>query len=89
MAASTAEADVQGVGGLLGDRVASGLNEALDSLGVAGAGQVDTVDTLSEGLLDHPAAGRDGRFVEAEQGQGGDDGWRAVAARGGAGEFPA
>ena len=85
MAAPAAEADAQGLGGLLVDRVAGGLDEALDSLRVAGAGEVDAVDALGEGLLDHPAAGGDGRFVEAEQGQGGDDGRRAVAARGGAG----
>ena len=85
VAAPAAEADAQGVGGLLVDRVAGGLDEALDSLRVAGAGEVDAVDALGEGLLDHPAAGCDGRFVEAEQGQGGDNGRRAVAARGGAG----
>ena len=55
MAAPAAEADAQGVGGLLVDRVAGGLDEALDSLGVAGAGEVDVVDALGEGLLDHPA----------------------------------
>ena len=85
MAAPAAEAFADDVDGLLVDRVAGGLDEALDALGVAGAGEVDAVDALGEGLLDHPAAGGDGRFVEAEQGQGDDDGGRPVAARGGAG----
>ena len=65
-----AEANAQCVDGLFVDRVAGGLDVALDSFGVAGASQVDAVDALGEGLLDHPAAGRNGGFVEAEQGAG-------------------
>ena len=61
VAAPAAEANAQCVDGLLVDRVAGGLDEALDSLGVAGAGEVDAVDALGQGLLDHPAAGGDGR----------------------------
>ena len=85
MAAPAAEAFAHDVDGLLVDRVAGGLDEALDSFGVAGARQVDAVDALGQSLLDHPAAGLDGRFVETEQGQGDDDGGGPVAARGGAG----
>ena len=76
MAAPAAEANAYDVDGLLVDGVAGGLDEALDSLGVAGAGEVDAVDALGEGLLHHPAARRDGRFVESEQGQRDDDGGR-------------
>ena len=67
MAAPAAEALADYVDGLLVARVASRLDEALDPLGVAGAGEVDA---LGQGLLDHQAAGGDRRFVEAEQGQG-------------------
>lgn len=50
----------------------------LDALGAAGAGEVNAV---GEDLVDQRAG--DGRFVEAQQRQGEDDGGRPVAARDG------